>query len=79
MSDALPLAVTMGDPAGVGPLIAGCLAQWASWPLTLAYVVFIALGAIALLGLATVPETGSPGRAAPSASRPAGSHRPWAG
>jgi len=61
---------------GVGPLIAGCLAQWARWPLTLVYLVFIALGAIAVVGLATVPETGSPGHAAPSASRPAGSHRP---
>ena len=61
---------------GVGPLIAGCLAQWASWPLTLAYLVFLALGAIALVGLATVPETGSPGRGRPSAGRPAGSHRP---
>src|ERR1700733_8427340 len=61
---------------GVGPLIAGCLAQWAGWPLTLAYLVFIALGAVAVVGLATVPETGSPGQAAPSASRPAGSRRP---
>ncbi len=31
---------------GVGPLIAGCLAQWARWPLTLPYLVFIALGAV---------------------------------
>src|ERR1700741_5136172 len=54
---------------GVGPLIAGCLAQWASWPLTLAYLVFVALGAVALVGLATVPETGTPGRAPTSARR----------
>ena len=64
---------------GVGPLIAGCLAQWASWPLTLAYLVFLALGAIAVAGLATVAETGSPGRAAPVkqlTARPTRSRRP---
>jgi len=44
---------------GVGPLIAGCLAQWASWPLTLPYVVIIALGVVALVGLCFVPETGA--------------------
>jgi MFS family permease len=46
---------------GVGPLVAGCLAQWAGFPLTLPYLVFVALGAIALIGLATAPETGAPG------------------
>jgi len=64
---------------GVGPLIAGCLAQWASWPLTLAYLVFLAFGAIAVAGLATVAETGSPGRAAPVkqlTARPTRSRRP---
>src|SRR5579871_1493472 len=45
---------------GVGPLVAGCLAQWAELPLTLPYLVFVALGAIALIGLATAPETGTP-------------------
>ena len=60
---------------GVGPLIAGCLAQWASWPLTLAYLVFVALGAVALVALTAVPETGTPGSAAASA-RSVGSHRP---
>ena len=45
---------------GVGPLIAGCLAQWASWPLTLSYLVILALGAIAFAGLCFVPETGAP-------------------
>lgn len=45
---------------GIGPLIAGCLAQWAKWPLTLPYLVFAALGAAALVGLATAPETGAP-------------------
>jgi predicted MFS family arabinose efflux permease len=67
-------SITVGA-LGVGPLIAGCLAQWASWPLTLPYLVFVALGAVALVGLATVPETGTLGRAATSA-RPADSHRP---
>ena len=45
---------------GVGPLIAGCLAQWAKWPLTLPYLVVLALGAVALVGLCFVPETGTP-------------------
>ena len=46
---------------GIGPLIAGCLAAWVSWPLTLPYLVWIALGAIALVGLAAAPETAAPG------------------
>src|SRR3984957_18732660 len=45
---------------GVGPLIAGCLAQWVSQPLTVPYLVFIALGAVALAGLWVTPETGAP-------------------
>jgi Sugar (and other) transporter len=44
---------------GIGPFVAGCLAQWASRPLTLSYFVWITLGAVALLGLATSPETAS--------------------
>jgi MFS family permease len=44
---------------GVGPLIAGCLAQWANWPLTLPYLVMLGLGALALIGLWFVPETGT--------------------
>jgi MFS family permease len=51
-------AVNVGA-LGVGPLIAGCLAQWVKWPLTLPYLLFVALGAIALIGLATAPETGT--------------------
>jgi predicted MFS family arabinose efflux permease len=47
---------------GIGPLIAGLLAQWTDRPLTLPYIVFVVLGAIALLGLATAPETGAPSR-----------------
>jgi MFS family permease len=49
---------------GIGPFVAGCLAEWAGMPLTLSYLVWIALGAAAVAGLATVPET-----AAPSAAR----------
>jgi hypothetical protein len=45
---------------GIGPLVAGFLAQWAARPLTLPYLVWIALGAVALVGLAAVPETGAP-------------------
>jgi MFS family permease len=45
---------------GVGPLVAGVLAEWTSLPLTLPYVLFIGLGAFALVGLAAAPETGTP-------------------
>jgi hypothetical protein len=45
---------------GVGPLIAGCLAQWVGHPLTIPYLVIIALGAVALTGLSVAPETGPP-------------------
>jgi hypothetical protein len=45
---------------GIGPLVAGCLAAWASRPLTLSYLVWIVLGAVALVGLADAPETGAP-------------------
>jgi MFS family permease len=46
---------------GIGPLIAGCLAQWARWPLTLPYLIFVALGAVTLIGLVAAPETDPPG------------------
>lgn len=55
---------------GIGPLIAGCLAQWAKWPLTLSYLLFVALGAVALVGLAAVPETGAPRPRAAVGGRP---------
>ena len=48
---------------GIGPLVAGCLAAWASHPLTLSYIVWIALGAVALVGLVAAPETGAPAAA----------------
>jgi MFS family permease len=46
---------------GLGPLVAGCLAQWARAPLTVPYLLFVALGAVALIGLASAPETGAAG------------------
>jgi hypothetical protein len=58
-------AVNVGA-LGIGPLVAGCLAQWVKHPLTLPYLLFVALGAIALIGVATAPETGTQA-AAPAA------------
>jgi predicted MFS family arabinose efflux permease len=46
---------------GIGPLVAGGLAEWVGLRLTLPYLLFIALGLIGLAGLTAVPETGSPG------------------
>ena len=56
-------AVNVGA-LGLGPLIAGCLAQWVTRPLTVPYLLFVALGAIALIGLVAAPETGIPAPAA---------------
>jgi MFS family permease len=64
--------VTVGG-LGIGPLIAGCLAQWAGEPLIVPYLVFVALGAIALAALWPVPETGARSAQAAAASAPAGS------
>jgi predicted MFS family arabinose efflux permease len=55
---------------GIGPLVAGFLAQWARWPLTLPYLVFIGLGGLGLIGLVGVPETGAPAPQ-PGSGRPA--------
>jgi hypothetical protein len=63
-------SVTVGA-LGVGPLIAGCLAQWVTQPLTVPYLVFVALGAVALIGLWAAPETGAPTRQ----KTPAGARR----
>jgi Sugar (and other) transporter len=52
-------AVNVGA-LGIGPLVAGCLAAWVRRPLTVPYLVWIALGAVALVGLAAAPETGAP-------------------
>jgi hypothetical protein len=67
-------SVTIGA-LGVGPLIAGCLAQWAPQPLTVTYLVFVALGVIALAGLWTAPETGAAGRPPATADHQAGPRR----
>ena len=61
---------------GVGPLIVGCLARWVRFPLTVPYLVFIGLGAVALIGLRGAPETGAPTPAAATENQPAGSRRP---
>jgi MFS family permease len=63
---------------GVGPLVAGVLAEWTGRPLSLPYVVFVALGALALLGLAATPETGAPTRHAPATLAVAGIPAPAA-
>ena len=55
---------------GVGPLLGGLLAQWVPWPLTVPYLLFIALGATGLGALTTAPETGTP--AAPAGEVPVG-------
>jgi MFS family permease len=60
---------------GIGPLVAGCLAQWARWPLTLPYLVFVALAAVTLIGLAAAPETGAPVPRETSGNQPTGSRR----
>jgi MFS family permease len=67
-------SVTIGA-LGVGPLIAGCLAQWAPQPLTVSYLVFVGLGVVALAGLWTAPETGAPARPAATRDQRAGSRR----
>jgi MFS family permease len=66
-------SVTVGA-LGIGPLVAGGLAQWVAQPLTVPYLVFVALGVVALAGLWAAPETGA---ATPSAatSQPAGLRR----
>jgi Sugar (and other) transporter len=70
----LGTAVNVGA-LGLGPLVAGCLAQWAPQPLTLSYIVMIVLGAVALLGVTAAPETGTPAPRAAVQSRPAGPAR----
>ena len=65
-------SITVGA-LGVGPLIAGCLAQWARWPLTLPYLVFLGLGGVGLASLWLVPETGTSTPQATTAKRSTGS------
>ena len=61
---------------GFGPLVAGGLAQWAKWPLTLPYLVWLGLGAVALATLWFVPETGAPFSNGTPSSPPTGSRLP---
>ena len=65
-------AVTVGA-LGVGPLISGCLAQWVTQPLIVPYLVFVALGVIALADLWSAPETGAPAPRAATGGQRAGS------
>jgi hypothetical protein len=67
-------SVTVGG-LGIGPLIAGFLAEWVGQPLIVPYLVFVALGAIAMAGLWAVPETGTLARPA-AATGPASSRHP---
>jgi len=67
-------SVTVGA-LGIGPLIAGCLAQWVAQPLTVPYLVFVALGVVALAGLWAAPETGAPAPLASAQSQPAAPRR----
>jgi uncharacterized membrane protein len=67
-------AVNVGA-LGLGPLVAGCLAAWVSYPLTVPYLVFIALGLIGLVWLLGAPETGASAATAPAKSIPAGPSR----
>jgi predicted MFS family arabinose efflux permease len=61
---------------GVGPLVAGGLAQWVKWPLTVPYLVWIGLGAIGLVGLSFAPETGAPGARSSAPADQTGRPRP---
>ncbi|HZT96477.1 MAG TPA: MFS transporter [Chloroflexota bacterium] len=60
---------------GIGPLMAGCLAQWAPWPLALSYLILLGLGALTVLGLLATPETGQPALPIASAIQARGSRR----
>jgi predicted MFS family arabinose efflux permease len=67
-------AVSVGA-LGIGPLVAGFLAQWVKHALTLPYLVFVALGVIALIGIATAPETGTPAPVAAARSEASAASR----
>jgi MFS family permease len=67
----LGTAVNVGA-LGLGPLVAGFLAQWVTQPLILPYIVIVVLGAVALIGLAGAPETGTPAPRAAAQDRAPG-------
>ena len=52
-------AANMGA-LGIGPLLASFLAQWVMQPLTLPYLLFAALGAVALIGVAAASGNEEP-------------------
>ena len=68
------VAVNVGA-LGIGPLVAGILVQWAWGPLTLSYLLFAGLGAVALIGVATTPETAAPAPRAAADGRPTAPRR----
>src|SRR6185312_6055662 len=68
-------AVSVGA-LGLGPLIAGCLAEWVRSPLLVPYLLFVALGAVALVGLLGAPETAAPAPAPAQAPKARSYPRP---
>jgi MFS family permease len=54
---------------GIGPLVAGCLAEWVRQPLTVPYLLVLALGLVALIGLSAAPETAAPAPRATTTQR----------
>jgi MFS family permease len=63
---------------GIGPLVAGALAEWVSHPLTVPYLLLIGLGVVALVGVVLAPETATPPPPASAAGQPSGQSRPVA-
>jgi MFS family permease len=65
---------------GGGPFVAGMLAQWAPWKLTLPYLVHVALVGVGLWAMTRVPEAGFVRRAGPirpDLGLPQGTRRPF--
>jgi MFS family permease len=54
-------ALALSAGFGIGPLVAGLLAQWAPLPMELPYLVHIVLTVAMVVAMARVPETRSPG------------------
>ncbi|QRP43540.1 MFS transporter [Amycolatopsis sp. FDAARGOS 1241] len=61
------LCLTLG--LGIGPGVAGVLAQWAPWPMVLPFAVHIGLALLALPLVARSPETLGTGSRGPALSR----------
>lgn len=65
---------------GGGPFVAGVLAQWAPWKLTLPYLVHVALVGVGLWAMTRVPEAGFVRRSGPirpDLGLPPGTRRPF--